>query len=138
MYVEEIIMRTDNISNSILDNFNKLSYLAKTNIKKVDENYKPLWGLKYKHNNIEGFVSEIGIIERGKAQININNGKLEKIKKPFFSTWKRTLSKINNMLNSMTENFSNKTVKQTQVNVLVFPEEAAKRISEIQKKLARK
>ncbi len=95
-------------------------------------------GLKYKHNNIEGFVSEIGIIERGKAQININNGKLEKIKKPFFSTWKRTLSKINNMLNSMTENFSNKTVKQTQVNVLVFPEEAAKRISEIQKKLARK
>ncbi len=131
-------MRTDNISNSILDNFNKLSYLAKTNIKKVDENYKPLWGLKYKHNNIEGFVSEIGIIERGKAQININNGKLEKIKKPFFSTWKRTLSKINNMLNSMTENFSNKTVKQTQVNVLVFPEEAAKRISEIQKKLARK
>ena len=131
-------MRTDNISNSILDNFYKLSYLAKTNIKKVDENYKPLWGLKYKHNNIEGFVSEIGIIERGKAQININNGKLEKIKKPFFSTWKRTLSKINNMLNSMTENFSNKTVKQTQVNVLVFPEEAAKRISEIQKKLARK
>ncbi len=39
-------MRTDNISNSILDNFNKLSYLAKTNIKKVDENYKPLWGVK--------------------------------------------------------------------------------------------
>ena len=131
-------MKTDNISNSILDNFNKLSSLAKANITKVEKNYKPFWGLKYKHNNAEGFVSEFGTIERGKAQISIRNGKLEKIKKPFFSTWERTLEKINNMLNGMTENFNNKTVKQTQINVLVFPEKAVKKIQEIQKKLTRK
>ena len=131
-------MKTDNISNSILNNFNKLSSLAKANITKVDENYKPLWGLKYKHNNVEGFVNQVGTIKRGKAQIRICNGKLEKRKKPFFSTWKRTLEKINNMLNDMTENFSNKTVKQTQVNIFVLPEEAAKRIQEVQRKLARK
>ena len=131
-------MKTDNISNSILDNFNKLSSLAKANITKVEKNYKPFWGLKYNHNNVEGFVSEFGTIERGKAQISIRNGKLEKIKKPFFSTWERTLEKINNMLNGMTENFNNKTVKQTQINVLVFPEKAVKKIQEIQKKLTRK
>ncbi len=42
------------------------------------------------------------------------------------------------MLNDMIENFSNKTVEQTQVNIFVFPEEAVKRIQEIQNKLARK
>lgn len=131
-------MKTDNISNSILVNFNKLSSLAKENVTKVDENYKPFWGIKYKHNNVEGFVSEFGAIERGKARISIRNGKLEKIKKPFFSTWEKTLKKINNMLNGMTENFNNKTVKQTQINVLVFPEDAVKRIHEIQRKLTRK
>lgn len=131
-------MKTDKISNSILDNFNKLNSLAKANITIVEKNYKPFWGLEYKHNNIEGFVSEFGTIERGKAQISIRNGKLEKIKKPFFSTWGKTLEKINNMLKGMTENFNNKTVRQTQINILIFPKEAAKRIKEIQSKLTNK
>lgn len=137
-------MKTERISGSIIKNYNKLSSMAEANVKKVDSNYLPVWGLEYKHEKLDGFVSKFGIISCGKTEIDIHNGKINKIKKPFFSTWKKALKRVDNMLQNMAEKFDNKNgdgervVKQNQINLLVFSQEAVRKIQEAQMKIADK
>ena len=102
-----------------------------------------IWSLRYKHGRIDGYVNKFGDITRGRTEINIRNGKINKVKKPFFSNWKKALKNIDNMLQNMTEKFNNKkangekVVNQKQINILTFSKEAMKKIQEAQAKITR-
>lgn len=123
-------MKTQQISASIIKSYNQLSLMAEANIKNVKPNIFPVWSLSYKQYLIDGKVNKFGNITRGKTKIEIRNGKINKVKKPFFSSWTKALKKVDNMLKNMIEKFNSKKndgesiVKQRQVNILCFSKEA--------------
>ena len=120
-------MKTEQISASIISSYKKLSSMAEVNMKPAGQNYLPTWSLRYKHNRINGYVCQFGFVERGKTEIAIRDGKINKVKKPFFLSWKKALTNIDNMLKNMIKQFNNKqsngekVVKQKQINILCFP-----------------
>ena len=123
-------MKTQQILASIIKSYNQLSLMAEANIKNVKPNIFPVWSLSYKQYLIDGKVNKFGNITRGKTKIEIRNGKINKVKKPFFSSWTKALKKVDNMLKNMIEKFNSKKndgesiVKQRQVNILCFSKEA--------------
>lgn len=123
-------MKTEQISASIVNSYKKLSSMAEVNMQPAGKNYLPTWHLRYKHNRINGYVCQLGFVERGKTKIIIRNEKINKVKKPFFLSWKKTLTKIDNMLKDMIKQFNNKqsngkkVVQQGQINILCFPKGA--------------
>lgn len=137
-------MKAEQVSTSIIQNYNKLSTMAKNHVKNPGSDYKSIWGLNYKHGTKDGGVGQLGLITRGKTEIDIYNGQIIKRKKPFFTTWKRALKNVNNMLQDMIEKFNDKTpdgkkvVQQTQVNILVFSKEAFEKIRKTQEKLSQR
>lgn len=125
-------MKTDAIKKTIVSQFKTISEKAKVTPER--EHYVPTWGLVYKNNGTRGFVNQLGTIERNGAKIDIVDGEVRQVKKPFFSTWKRTLKNISNMLKKVDENLDNdKVVTKNIVNVLCFPKDFAERISKINK-----
>jgi len=94
-------------------------------------------GLVYKKDGVQGFVNQIGVIERNRSSIRIVNGnELQLQKKPFYLTWKRTLANIDAMLKNTIENINNsEVVTKNVVNVLCFPESFVERLAKIGKTL---
>ena len=114
-------MKVDFIKQQIVSNYKQLSKLAK--VKSTEPNVVSTWGLVYKNKRGSGFVNQLGTIERGSSAIRIIDGKeIQLQKKPTFSTWKKTLVNINNMLQNVMENLDNKdVVTKKVVDVLCFP-----------------
>ena len=89
-------MRTEAIKESIINNYKILS--TKSKVKK-DNNIITTWGLSYRKNDKQiGFINELGLVQRKKAKIEIRDGEIKMLKKPFFSSWNQTLKNINEML----------------------------------------
>ena len=129
-------MKADIIKKSIVSQFQIISKKAKVAPEK--EHIMPTWGLVYKNNGTRGLVTQFGTIERNGAKIDIVDGELRQVKKPFFSTWKRTLKNISNMLEKVDENLDNdKVVKKNIVNLLCFPKDFSERISKINKNITK-
>lgn len=123
------IMKTEAIKRSIVSHFKTISEKAK--VTPTEEHIRPVWGLNYRKRGTQGFVSEFGLVERNGTEIDIVEGEVRQIKKPFWMTWKRALKKINKMMGNMEENLDNeKVVKKNTVNILCFPKDFAKRLAE--------
>lgn len=116
------------LRHTIVDNYDKLAKLAKPH--KMKANVIPVWSLKYEKNNVTGFIHQDGRIERNGAQIQILGYRIKKIKKPFLSTWKRTLKNINEMLENSIKNYQTNIVKKKVINIVTFPKE---KIDQLQK-----
>lgn len=131
------ISKSTAITNSIVENYNKLSTKAKANMKPTDKYHTPVWGLNYQAGRTKGSIGAFGYIDAGKTRVCVEDGEVVKIKKPFFTTWKKALKKVNNMLTQMLEKFDDKkSVKQTQVNIFVARgPEVDKKIAEAQKRV---
>ena len=126
-------MKTEAIKQNIVSNYAKLKEIAKET--PVKPNIYPVWGLNYKQGRTKGFVNEFGTVERSGAKIDIIDGNVQTIKKPFFSTWKKTLNNINKMLEDTINNIDNKNVVTKRiVNILCFPKEFVDKLSKINKK----
>lgn len=126
-------MKTEAIKETIVSQFKTISKKAKVTPEK--EHIVPTWGLVYKNNGTRGLVTQFGTIERNGAKIDIVDGEVRQVKKPFFSTWKRTLKNISTMLGKVDENLENeKVVTKNIVNIFCFPKDLAERISKINKK----
>ena len=120
-------MRTDAIKQNIINNYKQLSAMAKVKPDKKSE--IPVWGLNYKKQGVSGFVGEFGNIRRNCASIRISENNIQLVKKPFFSTWKRTLKKINNMLADVKSNINNKNiVNKKVVTLLCFPKDTLSKL----------
>ena len=120
-------MKTDTIKQQILTGYNKITQLAAE--KTSQKNVVPIWGITYTKNHTSGFVGQLGLIERGGSSIRIVNGDVVQLHKPFFSTWKGTLKKINKMLQNTIANLENKDVVTKNVlNIFCFSENAVKKL----------
>ena len=120
-------MKTDAIKQNIISNYKQLSAMAKVKPDKKSE--IPVWGLNYKKQGVSGFVGEFGNIRRNRASIRISENNIQLVKKPFFSTWKRTLKKINNMLADVKSNINNKNiVNKKVVTLLCFPKDTLSKL----------
>ncbi len=115
-------MKTEAVKESIINNYKILSAKSKV---KSDQNVITTWGLNYKKNDKQiGFVSELGFVQRKKAKIEIKNDEISMLKKPFFSTWNRTLKNINKMLEDIIANVNNRdVVSKKYVKILCFPKD---------------
>lgn len=154
-------MKTLVVQKEIVNKYAKLSKSAKLPFDKKN-NIAYFWGLNNKVGNKNVFISESGNIkfETDKknqtgnffkdvvidlyngiakffdAEIKITNDNIQKIKKPLFSSWSKTLGKIDNVLGHTYENINNNDIVQKkQIGLLCFPEDAVKRIQEINDRL---
>ena len=154
-------MKTLAVQKEIVNKYAKLSKSAKLPFDKKN-NIAYFWGLNNKVGNKNVFISESGNIkfETDKknqtgnffkdvvidlyngiakffdAEIKITNDNIQKIKKPLFSSWSKTLGKIDNVLGHTYENINNNDIVQKkQIGLLCFPEDAVKRIQEINDRL---
>lgn len=156
-------MKTLSIQQEIISRYRTLSKSSKIPYEK-NSSVVYLWGLKSNLGNKTGSIVELGnvSIETNKktktgnflndvviniynavaknfdTEIQIKGNEIQKVKKPLFASWSKTLSKINNMLKYTAENLDNKNiVEMNQLGLLCFSEKAVKRIYEINAKLAR-
>jgi len=83
----------------------------------------PIWGLKFKKDSVSGFIHQDGKIIRNNTEIQILGCRIKKIKKPFFSTWNKTLKNINQMLQDVKENYNTKFVRKKLIYISVLPKE---------------
>ena len=125
-------MKTEAIKESIINNYKILS--AKSKVKSAD-NIITTWGLNYRKNDKQiGFVNELGLIQRKKAKIEIKDDEIKVLKKPFFSTWKKTLKNMNEMLETIITNLNNPSVvSKRYVKVLCFPKDFIEKLSKLNK-----
>ena len=92
--------------------------------------------LKYGRTTALATVNLDRIAKFFDAEIKITNDNIQKIKKPLFSSWSKTLGKIDNVLGHTYENINNNDIVQKkQIGLLCFPEDAVKRIQEINDRL---
>ena len=84
-------MKTEAIKETIINQFQTISKKAKVTPEK--EHIMPTWGLVYKNNGTRGLVTQFGTIERNGAKIDIVDGEVRQVKKPFFQPG-NVLSKI--------------------------------------------
>ena len=124
-------MKTEAIKQQIINNYRQISQLA--HVEKTQEHLLPTWGIVYKHNNTRGFINQVGTIERNRSSIQIVDGKEIKLqKKPFYLTWKRTLKKMNSMLENTIQNINNREIVDKRIlNIIVFPQEFIERLRKI-------
>ena len=128
-------MKTDAVKQSIVSRFQTIS--KKSKVLPEQEHIMRTWGLVYQKNGTRGLVTQFGTIERNGTKIDIIDGKIRQVKKPFYMTWKRTLKNIDKMLGNVEENLDNeKVVKKNIVSFLCFPKDFAKRVDDINRKLA--
>ena len=126
-------MKTEAIKESIVQHFQTIAKKSKVTPEK--EHVVSTWGLVYKNKCTRGFVNELGTIERNGTKIDIKEGEIKQVKKPFYVTWKYALKGINNMLGKMEENLDNeKMVTKKVVNILCFPASLVEKLSGISKK----
>lgn len=113
------ILKTTYITNSIIENFNKLRIKAVSETTPITKSI-PLWELEYHNKNVNGKVVYSGDISIDpKTRIYIKDNKVEKVCKPFFTPWKKALNNVNNMLDQMLKNFNDKkTVEQNTTHLL--------------------
>ena len=114
---------------SIINNFDKISRIAKEPMKQTGK--IPVWELKFKKDNISGFVHQDGKIIRNNTEIQILGYRIKKIKKPFFSTWNRTLKNINQMLQDIKENYNTKFVRKKIIYTSILPKEKIEKFKNI-------
>ena len=128
-------MKTEAIKQSIVSNYKILA--EKSHVKSNQGDIVTTWGLNYNLNNKPfGFVNELGEVETKKAKIQIKNDEINKINKPFFSTWKRTLKTMNTMLENIISNYDNpEIVRQSYVNILCFKKELLERLTGVSKNI---
>ena len=69
-------MKVDIISKNIINNYNKLSQMF---VQSPKRSIVPTWGLRYKKDKVEAFISDMGIVQHNKSEIQIINGEIEKI-----------------------------------------------------------
>ena len=126
-------MKTDAIKQSIVSHFKTISKKSKVTPEK--ENIMPTWGLVYKNKGTRGFVNELGTVESNGTKIDIREGEIKQVKKPFYMTWNRALKKVDKMMQNMEENLDNeKVVTKRIVNILCFPKEFVEKLQEYNKK----
>ena len=123
-------MKTEVIKESIINNYKILSAKSKV---KSDQNIITTWGLNYRKNDKWiGFVSELGYVQRKNAKIEIKDGEINMLKKPFFSTWNKTLKNMNRMLEEIITNLSNQNVvSKKYVKILCFPKDFLDKLSKV-------
>ena len=127
-------MKVDIIKQSIINRFETIS--KKSKVKPEKENIVPAWGLIYKNNGTKGFVSEFGTVERNGSKIDIVDGEVKQVKKPFYRTWKQTLRNFDNMLANIEENLDNKDIiEKKTVSFVCFPKDLADRIDAINRNI---
>ena len=121
-------MKTESIMESIVSNYRILS--AKSKIKHTN-NIITTWGLNYRKNDKQiGFVNELGLVQRKKAKIEIKDNEINLLKKPFFSTWNKTLKNMNEMLETIITNLDNQSVvSKKYVKILCFPKDFIEKLS---------
>lgn len=121
-------MKVDIISKNIINNYNNLSQMF---VQSPKGNIVPTWGLRYKKDKVEAFISDMGIVQHNKSEIQIINGKIEKIKKPLLTTWKKVFVNIDAMLKNAIANFDDKNVVQKRIiNIVTFTEEQIAKMSQ--------
>ena len=87
-------MKIKEVSNQIVNNYRKLKDSVVTPQPERKGNLV-IWGLNYKKDNRDGFVSQNGFIRSEKIKIQIIDGAVQKLKKPFWTTWNKAWQKIN-------------------------------------------
>ena len=124
-------MKTEIISQKLLNNYNVLSEMAK--VPQTKQCYVPTWGIVYKKGAVKGLVCQEGMIERNGIKLNVLKGKtLKIIEKPFYMTQSMVLKKINGMLEKIINNYDNdKVVEKNVLNILCFPKELMQKIGEL-------
>ena len=129
-------MKVDIIKQSILNRFETIS--KKSKIKPKKENIIPTWGLIYKNKGTKGFVNEFGTLQHNGSRIDIIEGDIRQVKKPFYKTWKQTLRNFDNMLANIEENLDNKNIiEKNTVNFLCFPKDLADKIDGINRNMGK-
>ena len=121
-------MKIEIIKQNIINNYKQLSNMSKVSSHNKSE--IPVWGLNYKRNGVSGFIGDAG--EGGGKHAGIEGGRerIHLIKKPIFSTWKRALSKINDMLEDTKSNINNKNiVNKKVVTFLCFPKDTLSKLT---------
>lgn len=127
-------MKTEAIKSEILDSYRQLSKLAQ--VKQEKEHYLPIWGINYDRDRVSGFVNQVGVIERKRASVRIEEGnEIKLLKKNPFLSWNRVLKNINIMLQDIIKNIDNaEVVKKNIVNLLCFSEEQVEKITKAAKR----
>ena len=121
-------MKIEIIKQNIINNYKQLSNMSKVSSHNKSE--IPVWGLNYKRNGVSGFIGETGNISRNHSNIKVSKDSIHLIKKPIFSTWKRALSKINDMLEDTKSNINNKNiVNKKVVTFLCFPKDTLPKLT---------
>jgi len=121
-------MKVDVVSKNIISNYNTLSQMSAQVPK---GNIVSTWGLRYKKDNVEAFISDTGTVQYNASEIQIINGKIEKIKKPLFATWKKVFVNIDKMLKDTIANFDDKNiVKKRRIGFVTFTEEQIAKMSQ--------
>lgn len=150
------------IQKDVVRKYTNLSNLAKIPSDK-ENNIIYIWGLSNKVGNKNGYIFQDGSIslETNKkpltgdlfkdiavilynniatcfdTKIKVTNDNIQKIKKPIFSSWSKTLCKINDLLKHTSENLNNKeVVKKSQIGLQCFSKESVMRIQKINANLA--
>lgn len=102
-------MKVNIVKQQILNNYKKLS--QSITVPKPERNIITVWSLSYKQNGINGFVSQLGRIQREGSALDIIDGQqLKIIKKPFFKSKEGILNNINEMLEGIIANLENKEI----------------------------
>lgn len=118
-------MKTDAVKQSIVSRFQTIS--KKSKVLPEQEHIMPTWGLVYQKNGTRGLVTQFGTIERNGTKIDIIDGKIRQVEKPFYMTWKRTLKNIDKMLGNVEKNLDNEKVVKKNILCFVFPERLCKK-----------
>ena len=126
-------MKIESVKQNIIGNYQKLSELSY--VSKTKENVVPIWGLIYRKGATNGYVDQLGMVEKGNSEIRIQGDDIKMVKKPFFITWKQALKGIDKMLKNSLKNFDNeKVVTKNVLNIHFFPENFIQKLSSVKNK----
>src|SRR5574344_500134 len=129
-------MKINELQSGIISKYKIINALAQK--PKTNPNIVPIWGINYNDKVRKGFVTQMGRIELGKSHIEIISDNVSTVHKPFFSTWKRTLKKIDKMLNTIINKFNdNETVKLDHVEVMSFKNDSIENLRKVYKNLVK-
>src|SRR5574344_639884 len=127
-------MKLEKIQTEIINNYKVLN--TKAQLKSENPNILPAWAITLKNKKSDIFINQTGQYEGKNTIVRINSNGLDLLRKPFFSTWKRTLKNINKMILNDTENLDNpKIVQKKQINFMLFPKKTIEKLVEIGKKI---
>ena len=107
-------MRISALKKEVIANFSKLNEMAKIN--RVDPEVFPIWGIRYKKNNLEGFISEFGTVETKNTRLKIFDDDVLAIKLPLFRSMRKALRNANKLLKNAIADIANPNVVKKESN----------------------